>query len=71
VDECKPLCNGIGEEGIIAICEGLKSNKALEMLSLANNNIGDVGRGVHSSTFRLNVSSFCGIRWVPDFLPVY
>jgi len=29
------------------------------------------GRGLHSSTFRLNVSIFCGIRWVHDFPPVY
>jgi hypothetical protein len=29
------------------------------------------GRGLHSSTFRLNVSSLCGIRWVHDFPPVY
>jgi len=29
------------------------------------------GRGVHSSTFRLNVSTFCGIRRVHDFPPVY
>jgi len=25
------------------------------------------GRGLHSSTFRLNVSTFCGIRWMHDF----
>jgi len=31
----------------------------------------DVGRGLHSSTFRLNVSTFCWIRWVHDFPPVY
>jgi hypothetical protein len=29
------------------------------------------GRGLHSSTFRLNASTFCGIRWVHDFPPVY
>jgi len=29
------------------------------------------GRGLHSSTFRLNVSIFCGIRWLHDFPPVY
>jgi hypothetical protein len=27
------------------------------------------GRGLHSSTFRLNVSSFCGIRWLHDVSP--
>ena len=30
-----------------------------------------LGRGLHSSTFRLNVSTFCGIRWVHDFPPDY
>jgi hypothetical protein len=24
------------------------------------------GRGLHSSTFRINVSIFCGIRWLHD-----
>jgi hypothetical protein len=27
-------------------------------------------RGLHSSTFRLNVSTCCGIRWVHAFAPV-
>jgi len=26
------------------------------------------GRGLHSSTSQLNVSNFCGIRWVPQYL---
>jgi len=30
-----------------------------------------LGRGIHSSTFRLNISTFCGIRWVRDSPPVY
>jgi hypothetical protein len=25
-------------------------------------------RGLHSSTFRLNVSTFCGIRWLHNFI---
>jgi hypothetical protein len=29
------------------------------------------GRGLHSSTFQLNVSTLCGIRWARDFPPVY
>ena len=29
------------------------------------------GRGLHSSTFRLNVGTFWGIRWVHDYPPVY
>jgi hypothetical protein len=31
----------------------------------------NVGRGLHSSTFRLNVSTFCWISWVHNFPPVY
>jgi hypothetical protein len=31
----------------------------------------DYGRGSHSSTFRLNVSTFCGIHWLHDSPPVY
>jgi hypothetical protein len=27
------------------------------------------GRDLHSSKFRLNVSIFCGIRWLHDFFP--
>jgi hypothetical protein len=29
------------------------------------------GRGLHPSTFRLDVSTICGIRWVHDFPQVY
>ena len=29
------------------------------------------GRGLHSSTFWLNVSIFCGIRWLHEFPPAY
>jgi hypothetical protein len=28
-------------------------------------------RGLHSSTFRLNASIFCGMSWLHDFPPVY
>jgi hypothetical protein len=34
-------------------------------------NGGLTGRGLHSFTFQLNISTFCGIRWVRDFPPVY
>jgi hypothetical protein len=30
-----------------------------------------VFRGLHSSTYRLNVSTFCWPRWVHEFPPVY
>jgi len=30
-----------------------------------------LGRGSHSFTSQLNVSTFYGIRWVHDFPPVY
>ena len=29
------------------------------------------GRGLHSSTFRLKVSTFLGICWVHEFPPIY
>jgi len=29
------------------------------------------GRALHSCTFRVIVSTFCGIRWVHDFPPVH
>ena len=29
------------------------------------------GRGLHSSTFQLNLSTFCWIRWLHEFPPVY
>ena len=29
------------------------------------------GRGLHSSTFRLNSNTICWIRWVHYFPPVY
>jgi hypothetical protein len=32
---------------------------------------GPIIRGSHSSTSRLNVRTFCWIRWVHDFPPVY
>ena len=32
---------------------------------------GPLGKGLHTSTFRLKVSTFCWIRWVHDFKPVY
>jgi hypothetical protein len=31
----------------------------------------NAGRGLHLSTFRLNVRSFSGIRWVHVFPPIY
>jgi hypothetical protein len=29
------------------------------------------GRGLHSFTFRLNVSTFCCLHWLHEFPPVY
>ena len=53
MDECKPLV--VGHSGaktsIQAIVNALEVNKRRV----------DAGRGLHSSTFRLNVSGFCGI----------
>jgi len=52
VDECKPLLVGLS-----FICTGAKLHKYL-IAALALS----IGRGLHSSTFRLNVSTFCRIR---------
>jgi hypothetical protein len=38
---------------------------------IAHRSVRPVCRGLHSSRFRLNVSTFCGIRWVYNFPPVY
>ena len=38
--------NGIGTEGITALCEALKCNDTLTMLSLASNSLGDDGATV-------------------------
>jgi hypothetical protein len=44
---------------------------AAEIYGALLNKVRDNGRSLHSSAFRLNVSTFCGIRWVHDFPPVY
>ena len=62
VDECKPLDNGIRED-IEPELDGAKEEIIDELGRLH-------GRGLHSSTFQLNVSTLCGIRWEHDSLPV-
>jgi hypothetical protein len=44
---------------------------ALQAKAVADRIANALGRGLHSSNFRLNVSTFCGIRWVHYFPPVY
>ena len=56
VDECKPLSTG----GRACFSSGSPFPDAVVD-----------GRGLHSSTIRLNVSKICGMRWVHDFTPVY
>ena len=46
MDECKPLADGTSSYASSAYSGGAGSAG---------------GRGLHSSTFRLNVSAFCGI----------
>ena len=36
-----------------------------------SSSLSPVSRGLHSSTFQLNVSTVCWIRWVHDFPQVY
>jgi hypothetical protein len=82
VDEFKPLGGGGAEEEAEA-GEGDADDEQLQqgggrgarLRGWAREEGGDAragaqGRGLHSSTFQLNVSTFCGIRWVHDFPPV-
>ena len=48
-----------------------QSMGAVTALLYANRDPSIAGRGLHSSTFRLKVSTICGIRWVHDFPPIY
>jgi len=50
---------------------GGDKNSMLGACAFAHNGEHVRGRGLHSSTFRLNVSTFCVIRRVHDFPPVY
>ena len=63
VSECKPLAPGDRSKKK----SGGQRKKEKKERELARRD----GRGSHSSTFLLNVSSFCGIRWVHDVPPVY
>jgi len=71
-EELKLSCNG-NECGPWAWAAAEKMKKELvEKLKPDKQTVDEVmGRGLHSSTFRLNVSTFCGIRRVHDFSPVY
>jgi len=68
VDECKPLVSGTYAFTPHAIQFAAPVSIAIEYDEAAAQ---VAGRGLHSSTPRLNVSTFCGIRWVHDFHPVY
>ena len=46
------------------ICQAIGGGAA------AAHRVSAAGRGLHSSTFRLNVNVFCGICWLHDFPPV-
>jgi len=61
--EITPAAEAAAEAGDL-IVEGFDS--VMDLMSGL-----DGGRVLHSSTIRLNVSTFCGIPWVHDFPPVY
>ena len=74
VNECKPLelgedtyWRGVGAKGnawaVLFYNTGLRDKSGALMPAR--------GRGLHSSTIRLYVSTFCGMRWVHDVPPVY
>ena len=50
---------------------GADGDDSIQRLHVPHEDTMCLGRGSHSSTFRLNVSAFCGIRWVHGFPPVY
>ena len=54
MDQCKPM--SLGDEGVLFISEALAFNDVATCIDLSAN-----GRGLHSSTFRHNVSAFRGI----------
>jgi len=61
VDEYKPLPHAGHKLGfVVAVREELLQDV-----------VEPASRGLHSSTFRLNVSTLCGIRRVHDFPAVY
>ena len=54
-----------------ALNGGSDGDDSIQRLHVPHEDTMCLGRGSHSSTFRLNVSAFCGIRWVHGFPPVY
>jgi len=78
----KPMLKALASVLLKRRCDGPLSNFAF-YFNLRRYTLGPVGgagaaaagkvrgRGLHSSTFRLNVSTFCGIRGVHGSPPVY
>jgi hypothetical protein len=50
----------------IASLEACVHLKTLWVVECQVEKIAGLGRGLHSPTSQLNVSTFCGIRWVPS-----
>jgi hypothetical protein len=71
VDEYKPLVLGRGVTATVSspasasTSVGVTTGGGTSVVSVAG------GRGLHSTTFRLDISTFCGIHRVHDFPPVY
>jgi hypothetical protein len=73
MDECKPLPRTVDSEAPRVEHSARESARAAVALRLtaAAAVARPSARGLHSSTFRLNVSTFCWIRYMHDFPPVY
>ena len=57
MDECKPLVQGFELESVVGVSKR-KVGLRVRCPSYGGGG-GGVGRGLHSSTFQLNVSAFC------------
>ena len=77
MDECQPLplYFPLGKRTVsvpLGFLEvGLTSALGLRLTLTKDHTPVPLSRGLHSSTFRFNVMTFCWKSWVHDFPPVY
>ena len=55
MSECKPLINGEQFVRTTVVGQSFMLHQIRKLIAMM------LGRGLHTSTFRLNVSTFCGI----------
>ena len=72
MDECKPLLHGRFGMEVHSMHPYRPVGPAMTLTAAMEGVAIDLdGRRLHSSTFRLDVSTFRGMRWVHAFPPVY